>query len=460
MKVIYDGSPDSRAFKDLFSTMIPSMLDNDPDLIYLDADLMSCIGVAKYAKNHPDRCINCGIAEANMAGIAAGLSAAGFNPICHSFGTFTSRRCFDQVFLSGAYAKNPMTLIGTDPGVCAAMNGGTHMPFEDVALYRAIPGATVIDVADAAQLENVFPKLVQREGVKYLRVNRKANTLMYEAGSDFEIGKGVLLREGKDITLISAGYTLGCTMKAAEQLAEKGVSATVIDMFTIKPLDEELVVKYAEKTGAVVTDKAVNPPNIMGATKRVTEIMLREYSQNTQMKCMAVRFGNVLGSNGSVIPLMIRQIKHGGPVTVTHRNIVRFFMTIPEAAQLVLQTMTFDNTGDIFVFDMGEPVKIYDVAVKLIEMFKLEPEKDIKIKIIGLRPGEKLYEELVMAEEDAELLETSNSKIMQIEQWLNIDGVNEQIDRMIDFARAGEYEAVKILMELVPSLAEAKKKTK
>ena len=112
------------------------------------------------------------------------------------------------------------------------------------------------------------------------------------------------------------------------------------------------------------------------------------------------------------------------------------------------------------MFDMGEPVKIYDVAVKLIEMFKLEPEKDIKIKIIGLRPGEKLYEELVMAEEDAELLETSNSKIMQIEQWLNIDGVNEQIDRMIDFARAGEYEAVKILMELVPSLAEAKKKTK
>ena len=252
MKVIYNGSPDTRAFKDVFSVMLPKMLDEDENLIYLDADLMSCLGTAKYGKAHPDRAINCGIAEANMAGIAAGLAIAGFNPICHSFGTFASRRCYDQIFLSGGYSKNRITMIGTDPGVCAAMNGGTHMPFEDVALYRAIPGATVIDVADAAQLENVFPKLVQREGVKYLRVNRKANTLMYEAGSDFEIGKGVVLREGRDITLISAGYTLGCTMKAADALAEKGVSATVIDMFTIKPLDEALVIEWAKKTGAVV----------------------------------------------------------------------------------------------------------------------------------------------------------------------------------------------------------------
>ena len=261
MKVIYDGSPDSRAFKDLFSTMIPSMLDNDPDLIYLDADLMSCIGVAKYAKNHPDRCINCGIAEANMVGIAAGLSAAGFNPICHSFGTFTSRRCFDQVFLSGAYAKNPMTLIGTDPGVCAAMNGGTHMPFEDMALYRAIPEATIIEATDTVQLENVFPKLVKLPGVKYLRVNRKNNDRVYEEGSDFEIGKGVVLREGKDVTLIAAGFMVGRTLKAAELLAEKGIEATVIDMFTVKPLDEDLVVEYAKKTGRVVT---VENHNVVG----------------------------------------------------------------------------------------------------------------------------------------------------------------------------------------------------
>ena len=207
----------------------------------------------------------------------------------------------------------------------------------------------------------------------------------------------------------------------------------------------------------ISTDKAVNPPNIMGATKRVTELMLKEFSKHTEMKCMAVRFGNVLGSNGSVIPLMVRQIKHGGPVTVTHKDIVRFFMTIPEAAQLVLQTMTFDNSGDIFVFDMGKPVKIYDVAVKLIEMFKLEPEKDIKIKIIGLRPGEKLYEELVMAEEDAELLGTSNSKILQIEQNLNINNLDDKINSMIEYAKNNNEDAINILMELVPSLAESKR---
>jgi len=261
MKVVYNGSPDSRAFKDLFSTMIPGLLDSDPDVIYLDADLMSCIGTAKYAKAHPDRAINCGIAEANMVGVAAGLAAVGFYPICHSFGTFASRRCYDQAFLSGAYAKNPITILGTDPGVCAAMNGGTHMPFEDVALYRAMPGATIIDAADTTQLENIFPRLVKMPGVKYVRANRKANDRIYGEGSEFEIGKGVVLREGADVTLITAGFMVGRTLKAAEILAEKGIRATVIDMFTIKPLDEELVVDYAQRTGCVVT---VENHNVIG----------------------------------------------------------------------------------------------------------------------------------------------------------------------------------------------------
>ena len=253
MKVIYNGGPDVKTFKDSFAAMIPEMLEKDQDLIYLDADLMSCLGTAKYGKAHPDRAINVGIAESNMIGIAAGLYAAGFKPICHTFGPFASRRCYDQLFMSAAYAKNDITVIGTDPGVCAAMNGGTHMPFEDVALYSAIPGATIIDVTDTAMLENIFPKLVERKGVKYIRANRKANDLVYEAGSEFEIGKGVVLREGKDVTIIAAGYMVGAALKAAEILAEKGIEASVIDMFTIKPLDDALVTEYAKKTGAVVT---------------------------------------------------------------------------------------------------------------------------------------------------------------------------------------------------------------
>ena len=152
MKVIYNGSADVKAFKDVFAKMIPQMIDDDPDCVYLDADLMSCIGVAKAAKTRTDRMINCGIAEANMVGIAAGLAAAGFKPICHSFAPFASRRCFDQAFMSAGYAHNDITIIGTDPGVCAAYNGGTHMPFEDMAMYRALPGATVVDETYAVNL--------------------------------------------------------------------------------------------------------------------------------------------------------------------------------------------------------------------------------------------------------------------------------------------------------------------
>ncbi len=253
MKVIYNGAPDPKAFKEVLGTKIPEMLENDPDVIYLDADLMSCIGTAKYAKTHPDRAINVGIAESNMAGIAAGLAAAGFKPICHTFGPFASRRCFDQVFMSCGYAHNDITMIGTDPGVTAAYNGGTHMPFEDVAMYRALPGATIIDATDTAMLADLLPKLVEREGVKYVRVNRKNNDRVYADGSEFEIGKGVTVREGSDITLIACGYMVGKAMKAAEMLAEKGISARVVDMFTIKPLDQEMVEACAKETGCIVT---------------------------------------------------------------------------------------------------------------------------------------------------------------------------------------------------------------
>ena len=137
MKIVYNGEMDTRLCKEVLGATIPEILESDSDVVYLDADLMSCIGTLKYGAQHRDRAIDCGIAEANMAGVAAGLAMAGFKPIIHSFGIFASRRCFDQVFLSGGYAKNDITVLGSDPGVTAAMNGGTHMPFEDVALYRA-----------------------------------------------------------------------------------------------------------------------------------------------------------------------------------------------------------------------------------------------------------------------------------------------------------------------------------
>lgn len=271
MKVVYNGEQD-RAFKEVLGETIPRLAEEDKDVIYLDADLMSCIGTAKWGAANPDRAINCGIAESNMMGIAAGMSAVGFKPIVHTFGPFASRRCYDQIFLSGGYAGNSVTVIGTDPGVCAAFNGGTHMPFEDMALYRALPGAYVFDITDAAVLESVLEQCKDMEGIKYIRVGRKNNKKMYEDGSKVEIGKGIVVREdGADAVVFACGIMVAKAMEAAETLKAEGINVTVVDMFTVKPLDEELVLKYAKSTGAVVT--AENHNKIGGLHSAVAELL-------------------------------------------------------------------------------------------------------------------------------------------------------------------------------------------
>ena len=198
------------------------------------------------------------------------------------------------------------------------------------------------------------------------------------------------------------------------------------------------------------TDKAVNPTNVMGATKRVTELIIQHFErQNTGTHFAAVRFGNVLGSNGSVIPIFKEQIAQGGPVTVTHKDITRYFMTIPEAAQLVVQAGGIAKGGEIFVLDMGDPVSITSLAEKLITLSGYKPYEDIKIEFTGLRPGEKLYEELTLAEEETEMQLTANDKIFVLPP---VDFSSEKLEAGLSKLKdANRHNVRELLLELVPN---------
>ncbi|MCK4820222.1 polysaccharide biosynthesis protein, partial [bacterium] len=215
----------------------------------------------------------------------------------------------------------------------------------------------------------------------------------------------------------------------------------------------ELSLKHnVEEFVFISTDKAINPTSVMGATKRIAEFIVKDASLKTKTdQCfVSVRFGNVLGSRGSVVPIFKDQINRGGPITITHPDMIRYFMTIPEASQLVLQAGALNINGAVFILDMGEPVKIVDMARDLIRLSGLEPDVDIQIKFTGIRPGEKLYEELLTAEEGADM--TSHEKIFIARKNVNIKDLDSKLQKLLLVAESGDSIAIRnMIQKTVPT---------
>ena len=271
-------------------TLIELALANE-DIIALDADLMSSSGMKPFFQRFPDRAFNIGVAEANMIGIAAGLSAMGKIPFAHSFGCFASRRVCDQIMISAAYAKQNVRIVGSDPGVTAAYNGGTHMPFEDMGVLRSIPEITLIEPTDTVLLVDIIKQLANLKGVYYIRMARKNAVSIYQEGSNFHIGRGNTLVDGTDVTIFASGIMVYEALKASSILQADKVSARVVDMFTWKPIDTELVDNCARITGAFVTAENHNIVGGLGSAIAETAAQLRPVP--IEMVGVKDRFGQV-----------------------------------------------------------------------------------------------------------------------------------------------------------------------
>ncbi|MDR0561497.1 MAG: transketolase family protein [Spirochaetaceae bacterium] len=254
---------------------IVALGEKNPNIVVLEADLMSCTGTAVFKKAYPDRFINVGIAEANMIGIAAGLSTLGKIPFAASFGSFSGRRVYDQFFLSANYARLNVKLIGTDPGVTAAYNGGTHMPFEDLALMRAIPKLTIIEPSDPVSCAALVKASAETYGCVYIRIPRKAVPYLYPPEESFQFGKAKLLKPGKDACIIALGSLMvNQALKAREILAGQGVDAGVLDILTLKPIDRNAVIEQASKVRCVASAENHQINGALGSA--IAEILAEE----------------------------------------------------------------------------------------------------------------------------------------------------------------------------------------
>ena len=248
------------ATRNAYGEALVELAEKYPQLVVLDADLSGATMTKNFSKTYPDRFFNCGIAEANMTDIAAGMSTCGLKPFTNTFAVFAAGRAYEMVRNSIAYPHLNVTVVGSHGGISVGEDGATHQCIEDFALMRVIPGMTVVCPCDGNEMKLAVEALINYEGPAYLRLERPSTEIITDEipGYKFELGKGAVLKDGSDVTVIACGINVPMAMKAAEMLAAEGISARVIDMHTIKPLDTDLVLKAAKETGCIVTSEEHN----------------------------------------------------------------------------------------------------------------------------------------------------------------------------------------------------------
>ena len=258
----------------MYAQCLGELMARDEKLVLLDADLSKACGTFPLRKRFPDRIYDCGVAEQNMISIAAGLASYGYKPWAESFAPFATRRVCDQIAISVCYAKRNVKIVGTDPGIAAELNGGTHMSLEDMGVVRSIPGLVIFEPTDTVQLKAAMPVLHAYEGPVYMRMNRKEFPTVFPEGYRFDLFKADLLRAGTDVTILAAGLMVSESLQAAETLAAEGISCEVLNVHTIKPIDRETILASAKKTGVIVT--AENHNVIGGLRSAVLEALAHD----------------------------------------------------------------------------------------------------------------------------------------------------------------------------------------
>ncbi len=275
----------------VFAKKLEEIMHKNEKVVLLDADLAKASGTIGLRKIFPDRALEVGIAEQNMVSMASGMSSYGLIPFVTTFAPFASRRVADQVALSCCYAGQNVKIVGTDPGISAEVNGGTHMSFEDVAIMRSIPEMVVFEPVDAEQLSQAMEQIVDYKGTMYIRMWRKVVADVFDSSYKFDLFKADTVKSGKDLTIFATGMMVSEAIEAEKELKEMGIDVEIINVHTIKPLDCETILNSAKKTGKVLVCE--NHSCIGGLYSAISELLLKEYPVKADYVAVEDRFGEV-----------------------------------------------------------------------------------------------------------------------------------------------------------------------